>query len=210
MNYKGYNIALHELGHNVEQVFSLYCVDHTLLASVPSNAFTEALAYVFQRHDLELLGLDKPDAEGERLRAIGELWATFEIAGPSLVDMEAWRWMYDHPEATPAQLREAVVAISRDVWNRFYAPVLGGRDSVLPGVYSHMVSLYMYLPDYFIGHLISAQVEERLAAAGNLGKEFERMASFGSVAPDLWMENATGKPVSAEALLRAAERALDF
>jgi hypothetical protein len=66
----------------------------------------------------------------------------------------------------------------------------------------------MYLPDYFIGHLISSQIEERLSAAGNLGKEFERMASFGSVGPDLWMENATGKPISAGALLRAAERAL--
>ncbi len=37
MNYKGYNIAVHELGHNVEQVFSLYNVDHTLLTGVPNN-----------------------------------------------------------------------------------------------------------------------------------------------------------------------------
>src|ERR1700726_4023241 len=65
MNYKGYNIAVHELGHNVEQVFSLYEVDHTLLAGVPNNAFTEALAFVFQAKDLELLGLAKPDAESE-------------------------------------------------------------------------------------------------------------------------------------------------
>ena len=43
MDYKGYNVAMHELGHNVEQVFSLYEVDHTLLAGVPNNAFTEAL-----------------------------------------------------------------------------------------------------------------------------------------------------------------------
>ncbi|MGQ9591435.1 MAG: hypothetical protein ACUVYA_14210 [Planctomycetota bacterium] len=209
MNYKGYNIALHELGHNAEQVFSLYGVDHTLLAGVPNNAFTEALAYVFQRHDLEVLGLEKPDAASERLRALNEFWNTFEIAGPSLVDMEAWRWMYEHPEATPGELREAVVAIARDVWNRCYAPVLGARDSVLPGVYSHMLYLSMYLPDYFIGHLISAQIEERLAEAKSLGEEFERMASFGSVAPDLWMEHATGRPISAEALLRAAERALE-
>ncbi|HEY0713953.1 MAG TPA: hypothetical protein VGF45_14830, partial [Polyangia bacterium] len=60
MNYKGYNIAVHELGHNVEQVFSLYDVDHTLLAGVPNTAFTEALAFVFQAKDLELLGYPKP------------------------------------------------------------------------------------------------------------------------------------------------------
>ena len=32
MNYKGFNIAVHELGHNVEQTFSLNDVDSTLLA----------------------------------------------------------------------------------------------------------------------------------------------------------------------------------
>ncbi len=29
MNYKGYNIAVHEMEHNVEQVFSLEMIDHT-------------------------------------------------------------------------------------------------------------------------------------------------------------------------------------
>jgi len=31
MDYKGYNIAVHEMGHNVEQVFSVTTIDHTLL-----------------------------------------------------------------------------------------------------------------------------------------------------------------------------------
>ena len=56
MDYKGYNIAVHELGHNVEQTFSLYDIDYTLLAGVPNTAFTEALAFLFQARDLELLG----------------------------------------------------------------------------------------------------------------------------------------------------------
>src|SRR5207237_432745 len=46
MNYKGFNIAVHEMGHNVEQTFSLNDVDHTLLKGVPNTAFTEALAFV--------------------------------------------------------------------------------------------------------------------------------------------------------------------
>ena len=72
-----------------------------------------------------------------------------------------------------------------------------------------MVSLMMYLPDYPIGHLIEFQIEEHLNKSGRpLGEEFERMASFGSVLPDLWMEHATGSPVSAEPLLRATEAAL--
>ena len=35
------------------------------------------------------------------------------------------------------------------------------------------------------------------------------MAKMGSVTPDLWMEHATGRPVGAEALLEAAEKAFE-
>ena len=208
MNYKGYNIAIHELGHNVEQVFSLYQVDHTLLQGVPNVAFTEALAFVFQARDLELLGLSRPDAAVHRAKALNELWQTYEIAGPAMVDMAVWHWMYDNPKATPGQLRDAVNNIAKEVWNRHYAPVLGGRDVVLPAVYSHMISSFLYLPDYPLGHMIAAQIEEHLQKKGPLGAEFERMASYGAVTPDLWMKNATGNPISAAPLLRAAEAAL--
>ncbi len=208
MNYKGYNIAVHELGHNVEQVFSLYEVDHTLLTGVPNNAFTEALAFVFQARDLELLGLAKPDAESERLRVLNDFWQTWEIAGVALVDTAAWHWMYDHPNATPAELKDAVVGISKEIWNKYYAPVLGAPDSVLLGIYSHMIAYPMYLPDYPIGHLIALQIEEQVAKTGKLGEEFERMSKFGSVIPDVWMVNASGEPVSAGPLLRGTEKAL--
>jgi hypothetical protein len=209
MNYKGYNIAVHELGHNVEQVFSLYEVDHNLLKGVPNTAFTEALAFVFQARDLELLGLAKPDPESERLRVLNDFWSAWEIAGVSLVDVGAWHWMYDHPDATPAQLRVAVVALARDTWNRYYAPVLGAKDTPLLGIYSHMISYPLYLADYPLGHMIAFQIEEQVKKNGNLGPEFERMARFGCVTPDLWMVNATGSPVSPDPLLRAAEQALD-
>ena len=208
MNYKGYNIAIHELGHNVEQVFSLYEVDHTLLAGVPNNAFTEALAFVFQARDLELLGLSKPDPAAERLRVLNDFWQTWEIAGVALVDIAVWHWMYDHPNAEPAELRDAVVQIAKEHWNKFYAPVLGGQDTVLLGIYSHMISYPLYLPDYPLGHLIAFQIEEQVKKAGALGPEFERMAKYGSVTPDVWMVNAAGSPVSAEPLLRATEKAL--
>jgi hypothetical protein len=211
MNYKGYNIAVHEMGHNVEQVSSLYLVDHTLLRGVPNTAFTEALAFVFQARDLELLGLGKRDAESERLTALSDFWQTFEIAGVALVDLAVWHWMYAHPKATPAELRAATVTIAKDTWNKYYAPIFGTRDSLILGVYSHMMSEFLYLPDYPVGHLIAAQIEEHMRTHGPLGKEFERMASFGSVTPDLWMKNATGEPVSPKALLRTTEAALkDF
>jgi hypothetical protein len=208
MNYKGFNIAVHEMGHNVEQTFSLNDVDHTLLKGVPNTAFTEALAFVFQGHDLELLGLPAPDARSEAEKTLNDFWGTYEISGVALVDMAVWHWMYDHPQATPKELDGATVQISKDVWNRYYAPVFHKKDVVLLGVYSHMIDSFLYLPDYPIGHLIAFQIEEQMKKAGAIGPEFERMAKMGDVTPDLWMEHATGKPVGSEALLEAAQRAL--
>ncbi len=210
MNYKGFNIAVHEMGHNVEQTFSLNLIDHTLLQGVPNTAFTEALAFVFQGHDMELLGLAAPDAKSEALKTLDDFWGAYEIAGVALLDMQVWHWMYDHPSATPAQLKEATLVMAKDLWNRYYAPVFKKKDVVLLGVYSHMIHSFLYLPDYPIGHLIAHQIEEQMKKAGSIGSEFERMAKMGSVAPDLWMKNATGSPVGPEALLSAAEKALEF
>ena len=208
MNYKGYNIAVHEMGHNVEQTFSLNNIDHVLLQGVPNTAFTEALAFVFQGHDLELLGLAKPDSKSQALKTLNDFWATYEIAGVALVDMTVWHWMYDHPNATPAELKDATVKIAKDIWNKYYAPVFKQKDVVLLGIYSHMIDGFMYLPDYPIGHLIAFQIEEQMEKAGNIGQEFERMAVVGSVTPDMWMKKASGAPVGAEALLNATKKAL--
>ncbi|HYN20980.1 MAG TPA: hypothetical protein VE078_08470 [Thermoanaerobaculia bacterium] len=207
MDYKGYNIAIHELGHNVEQVFSLNGIDHVSLAGVPNNAFTEALAFVFQHRDLELLGLQKPSAETRRTQALATLWNTYEIGGVGLVDMRVWRWMIEHPDAKPAELREATLAIALDVWNRWYAPVFGVRDSDILAIYSHMIVYGLYLPDYPIGHIIAFQVADKLEE-GDFGTEFERVARQGRLTPDAWMRGAVGGSISAKALLEAAREAL--
>jgi len=208
MDYKGYNIAVHEMGHNVEQTFSLNNIDYYTLHGVPNTAFTEALAFVFQARDLELLGLAKPDAQSSALKTLNDFWGTAEIAGVALVDMGVWHWMYEHPDATAAQLKDATVQIAKDVWNKHFASVFGKRDVVLLGIYSHMIDSFLYLPDYPIGHMIAFQIEEQVEKAGNLGAEFERMATIGSVVPDVWMKKATGAPVGPEALLHATERSL--
>jgi len=208
MNYKGFNIAVHEMGHNVEQTFSLNDNDFTLLQGVPNTAFTEALAFVFQGHDLELLGLPAPDVKSQAEKVLNDFWGTYEIAGVALVDMAVWHWMYDHPQATPKQLEAATVQISKDIWNRYYAPVFHKNDVVLLGIYSHMIDSFLYLPDYPIGHLIAFQIEEQMKKSGSIGPEFERMAKEGRITPDLWMERATGKPVGPQALLEATKQAL--
>jgi hypothetical protein len=209
MNYKGFNIAVHEMGHNVEQTISLNEMDFTLLEGVPNTAFTEALAMVLQGHDLEVLGLAAPDAQTETLKTLNDFWNTYEISGVALVDMDVWHWMYDHPNASSEQLRDATLQIAKNIWNNYYAPVFGKTDVVLLAVYSHMIDSFMYLPDYPIGHLIAFQIEEKMRESGAIGPEFERMAKMGRVTPDMWMIHATGKPVGAEALLTATANALE-
>jgi hypothetical protein len=59
-----------------------------------------------------------------------------------------------------------------------------------------------------VGHLIQSQLEEHFSTISSPGDEFERITSFGNLPPDLWMKNATGKVVSAEALLEQTRAAL--
>jgi hypothetical protein len=206
MDYKGYNIAIHEFGHDVEQTFSLGGIDHWFLNGVPNSAFTEALAMIFQDRDLEVLGVAAP-ADSRDTEALGALWATYEIAGVALVDARAWHWLYDNPDATPPQLREAVLGAAREVWNRYYAPVFGIKDIEILAIYSHMVSYPLYLADYPLGHIIAFQLGEKLRGPA-FGVEFERVARQGRLTPDAWMKGAVGEPISTRPLLAATRHAL--
>ena len=207
MDYKGFNIAIHELGHNVEQVFSMSRIDHTELEGVPNTGFTEAFAFLFQAHDLELLGQAAADPDAAALRDLNRFWHTFEIAGVALLDMELWQWMYKHPDATPARLREATVRLARELWNRYYAPVFGVKDAILPAIYSHVIAFGLYTPDYPLGFLITHQVEQYVKSR-KMAEQMERMCKLGRLAPDVWMQQAVGSEISAQPLLRSAKQAM--
>ena len=206
MGYKGFNIAMHELGHCVEQVFSLSAMDHWFLSGVPNVAFTEAMAFTFQSRDLELLGFS-PDEEARRHEALHTLWTTYETAGVSLIDMRVWHWMYAHPDATPARLREATLSIAREVWNRYFTPVFAATDVEILAIYSHLIAAALYLPDYAIGHIVASQVAMRLRE-GIFGAEVERLTRLGCLTPDSWMRAAVGGPISVEPLLQEARVSL--
>ena len=208
MNYKSFNVAAHEMGHNVEQTLSLNDVDYHSLRGVPNTAFTEAFAFIFQGKDLHLLDRDVADPQADALKALNAFWGTYEISGVALVDMAVWHWMYAHPEASPSELKNAVADIAKTIWNRYYARVFEREDVLLLGVYSHMIDAFLYLPDYPIGHMIAHQIEEQMKKAKSIGREFERMAVMGRITPDVWMKHATGSPVGPEALLSATEKAL--
>jgi hypothetical protein len=208
MDYKGYNIAMHEFGHNVEQTISLYDVDYYTMNGVPNTAFTEALAFIFQKRDLDVLGMSEKNPDKQYLEALDIFWGCYEIMGVSLVDMEVWEWMYAHPQATPAQLKENVLRIATEVWNAYYAPVLGETDSPILAIYSHMINSPLYLSNYPMGHLIEFQLEAHLRGK-DFAAEVLRIYKMGRLIPQLWMKQATGHEVSIAPMLKAASEAVE-
>ena len=207
MDYKGYNIAIHEFGHNVEQTITMNDVDYYMLNGVPNTSFTEAVAFLFQKRDIELLGLKNPDPDEEDYLALDNFWSCYEIMGVSLVDIQVWEWLYANPNATSAQLKEAVISIAKEVWNTYYAGILGGKDETLLAVYSHMIDYPLYLPNYPMGHLINFQIEQAMKGK-NLAQEMNRMYTQGRIVPQIWMKHAVGNKISIDPLLQATDKAL--
>ena len=206
MDYKGYNIAVHEFGHNVEQTLSMQDVDNFFMSGVPNTAFTEAWAFIFQKRDLELLGMKETNPDKKYLDILDNFWGAYEIMGVSLVDIRVWKWLYENPDATVDELKESVIRIAKDVWNEFYAPVFGIEDQPVLAVYSHMIEIPLYLSAYPIGNLIEFQVEKWVEGK-NLADEMQRILVQGRVLPQVWMQNAVGEPLSAEPIIEAASQA---
>ena len=217
MDYKGYNIAVHEFGHCVEQVLDMYQIDHYMLSGVPNTAYTEASAFLWQYRDLHLLpsslsetvfalsaegGLSAKRSDSETV--YDQFWSMYEIMGVSLVDMAMWRWIYAHPKATAKELCEATLQIARDIWNEYYEPVLGEHDCILLAIYSHMVNAPMYLPNYPLGHIVQYQLEEHLAqftSPAAFANEYARIYRLGRLTPKEWMIQAVGNPPSVTPVL---------
>lgn len=208
MDYKGYNIAVHELGHNVEQTISLYDVEDYMLSGVPNTSFTEALAFSFQRRDLPLLGIAAADrgAEGR----YDSFWDVYEIMGVSLVDMELWEWLYAHPTASATEIKEATISIAKSVWNKYYAPAFGVKDATVLAIYSHMISYPLYLSAYPFGLLVHFQLEQHWAqmTPAELAADIDRVFKLGRLTPNAWMQAAVGADVSVSPLLEAVRQAL--
>lgn len=208
MDYKGYNIAVHEFGHNVEQTISLYDVDDFMMNGVPNTAFTEALAFIFQKRDMMLLGINDNSSQKEALKKLDLFWSAYEIMGVSILDIRVWKWLYANPEADAAQLRDATMRIAKEIWNEFYAPVYGMKDQTILAIYSHMLNSPLYLSNYAFGNIIEFQLEQHLAGK-SFPTEINRIFKQGRLTPNQWMVEATGNDLSAEPLLNAAKEALE-
>ena len=210
MDYKGYNIAVHEFGHCVEQVLDMYFIDHYMLSGVPNTAYTEASAFLWQHRDLQLLpGAKMGNGINDPNEVLDQFWSMYEIMGVSLVDMSMWQWIYAHPEAKAKELCEATLSIAKTIWNQYYEPVLGEHDCILLAVYSHMVNAPMYLPNYPLGHIVQFQLEEHLAQSANqmeFAQEYARIYKLGRLTPKQWMIEAVGEAPSIDPILRAVDK----
>ncbi len=208
MDYKGYNIAVHEFGHNVEQTISLYDVDYYTLSGVPNTAVTEALAFVFQKRDLDLLGIKANDPENEKMEVLDAAWSLVEIMGVGMTEMLTWKWLYENPEATPAQLKEKTIGFATETWNKYFAPITGVKDSPVLAIYSHMIEVPLYLPNYSYGHIVQFQIEKYLKDK-KLAPEVDRMFSQGKLTPQQWMMGAVGSKISTEPILASLREVLE-
>ena len=208
MDYKGYNIAVHEFGHNVEQTISLYDVDHYMLNGVPNTAFTEALAFIFQSRDLKLLGYNNVGKDQEKLDQLDTAWSLMEIMGVGMVDMKIWKWLYANPQASAAELKGAVQTITKEVWNTYFSPVFGIKDEPILGIYSHMISSPLYLAAYSYGQIIEFQLENHLVGK-NFANEIDRIYIQGRLIPQRWMEGAVGNKISVKPILEKLDQALN-
>ena len=210
MDYKGYNIAVHEFGHCVEQVLDMYFIDHYMLSGVPNTAYTEASAFLWQHRDLQLLpGAKMGNGINDPNEVLDQFWSMYEIMGVSLVDMSMWQWIYAHPKANAKELCEATLSIAKAIWNQYYEPVLGEHDCILLAVYSHMVNAPMYLPNYPLGHIVQFQLEEHLAQSANqmeFAQEYARIYKLGRLTPKQWMIEAVGEAPSIDPILRAVDK----
>jgi hypothetical protein len=208
MDYKGYNIATHEFGHNVEQTLTLNDVDYYMLTGVPNTAFTEAWAFVFQKRDLELLGIKEDNPDKMALMALDNFWSTLEIMSVSLVDMNLWKWLYENPTANAEQTKEATIRIAKEVWNKYFADIFGVKDQPILAIYSHMIDNPLYLSAYPLGHLIEFQMESYMDGKV-LGTEMMRICSQGRILPQSWMKGAVGQELSIQPTLEATKKALE-
>jgi hypothetical protein len=207
MDYKGYNIAIHEFGHNVEQTISLYDIENYMMSGVPNTGFTEALAFMFQSRDLMLLDIKEDQGNKESLQTLDRAWSLMEIMGVGMVEMKVWKWLYENPEATPGQLKTQFIASALDVWNKYFGPVMGVRDSPILAIYSHMIEVPLYLPNYAYGQIIESQIEEYLKGKDFAG-ETDRMFMQGKLTPQQWMAGAVGKKISPQPVINALNSAL--
>ncbi len=209
LDYKAFRISMHELGHVVCGVYTTRDIDNFILADVPTSGLTEGIAEMLAYKNIEALGLKQGNSEEQKaLLALATVWYMVDLGGQALNDIETWKWMYAHPGCTPEELKNAVLSISSEIWNKYYSSVFGGtKDQHILSIYNHFITGSLYLYNYFIGDLTMYQLYNAFVP-GDLAEGLKKACAEGQTLPELWMENATGEGISLDPLLKNAREAI--
>jgi hypothetical protein len=210
LDFKAFRIAMHELGHVVCGVYSTSEIDNFILADVPTSGITEGIAEMMAYKNVEGLGLKHGSSEEQKdMLALATLWYLVDLGGQSLTEIETWKWMYAHPQATPEELQMAVLDISGGIWNKYYSPVFGGiKDQHILSIYNHFITGSLYLYNYFLGDAIMFQLYDAYMP-DNLAEGLKKACMEGQTLPELWMKHATGNELSLEPLLKTVREAIN-
>lgn len=208
LDYKSYRVAMHELGHCVCGVYCTNDMDYFRLAGVPNGGITEGYAEMFAYKNIEGLGLAPfNEAEKHNLLSLAAVWYLFEMGGQALTEIEVWKWMYAHPDAAPAEVRQAVLSISGNIWNTYFAEIFGGnRDRHILSIYNHFITGDLYLHNYFLSNIVMYQLYDTWHGA-DLAPGLRKISREGRTDTDRWMKNAVGSGLSLQSLLRDAKSA---
>lgn len=211
LDYKGYRVAMHELGHVVCGVYSTLNADNFLLAGVPTGGITEGFAEVLAYKNIEGLGLfPYSDQEKKHLLALATYWYLYEMGGNALTEIRTWKWMYENPHATVSELKNAILGISGGIWNSYFSEYFGGtRDCHILSVYNHFISGDLYLFNYFIGGIVSYQLADAFER-DELASRLKESCLEGVTLPELWMQKAVGSGFSLTPLFNGVSSAVEY
>ena len=208
LDYGGFETTMHEMGHNIQQTISNTMIDIFSRKGLPNPAATESAAYVFQSRAWDAL-MDLEDRETvENYKTLYWFWENYQQAGPALCEIKIWQWMYSKKEFSVEELKDNVLRIAKEVWNKYYYPTFGVKDEPVMATYNHMINNSLYLAGYFLAHLTHMQIERQIEGK-DLQKEVERIYVAGNIPFDEWMRRATGSTLSSKAFIDMTREALD-
>jgi hypothetical protein len=199
LGWDGFDTAMHELGHNLEQLISTHFAPRPALRGVPNTACTEAFAFLYQALAPRVLGLGEESEHAADCTVAQTMLEACQIAGPALLELHVWRWLYANPDADAAALRAQVLCTAEALWEEHYSRYLGPDRHATLAAYQHMIGYPLYLADYALGHIISHQIRRHVKGR-DLASETHRICSIGSITPDGWMQRAVGTGIDATTL----------
>jgi oligoendopeptidase F len=132
------------------------------------------------------------------------------MGGNALTEIRTWKWMYNNPDATVNELKNAVLGISADIWNNYFSENFGGaRDCSILSVYNHFITGDLYLFNYFIGGIVSYQLADAFER-DELAPGLKESCREGVTLPELWMQKAVGSGFSLDPLLNGVSGAVEY